>query len=662
MIFSTLYEASGLRKLTGTARFGLLSLTMGLSAFSQTVTSDAQYVLNQVTAPVGIVRIRTATTNDYWVADHLRGFCRYAKLSAAAPFTLDPATCLTGGPTAVGKPHWDSDNNFLYIPDLSSASRGVWRYTYTPATRRFGTPRLMGTNGGGLGAQRPHTVALGPDGSLYVGTLRNANIYRITTPGASAQTVTIVGSTNDAISPVDIAFVGANLWIAQSASISRVNAIRTCTSTARCVAAPTNTRVTAPTAIVGLTGRVVFTDVLAGAAFIHNYDIAADRQDIWSQTLIPNGGTTPLPYPGITGLSRGVSEILIGADLVEGPALAGNVYSLAATAPFAVPGTPGVPPAPAIPAGLVSANFANEGVTLPAGAITLGSTAANKSVWVSDHLFGFCRLDPVAASSPIRYTINQTTCVVNAISPGQPVYHAGTRTVFVPDNSSRSTGVWRYTYNLTSKLLGSPVRLGASAFAGVRPTTLAISGTNVFVGSITSPLIRKIVNATTATAAATTGAANVALNVPIVGRTSNGLGINALAISEGTLYVGQLEGLESLPNANTAPAGVQTSTTPVAANWNILDVQALLAPAAGKLLVASSLGVYSINLAVAGSTPVLLTSKGIGRIPGVATPEQLYLISGLGLNIAGDLVIGDDPYLGDFAAFGRLWTIPAGQF
>lgn len=65
MIFSSLSKAKVLRTRTGTARFGLLSLAMGLSAFSQAVTSDAQYVLNQVTAPVGIVRIRTAATNDY---------------------------------------------------------------------------------------------------------------------------------------------------------------------------------------------------------------------------------------------------------------------------------------------------------------------------------------------------------------------------------------------------------------------------------------------------------------------------------------------------------------------------------------------------------------------------------------------------------------------
>jgi len=115
-----------------------------------------------------------------------------------------------------------------------------------------------------------------------------------------------------------------------------------------------------------------------------------------------------------------------------------------------------------------------------------------------------------------------------------------------------------------------------------------------------------------------------------------------------------------LTNATTAPAGVQTPTAPVAANWNILDVQALLVPSTGKLIAASSLGVYSIDLATAGSTPVLLASKGVGRIPTVT--EQLFSISGLGLNIAGDLVIGDDPYLGDFAAFGRLWTIPVGQF
>jgi len=233
---------------------------------------------------------------------------------------------------------------------------------------------------------------------------------------------------------------------------------------------------------------------------------------------------------------------------------------------------------------------------------------------------------------------------------------SGTTIVFVPDNSSASTGVWRYTYNTSTKLLGSPVRLGASAFNTARPTALALNAAgDLFVGSTTSPLIRKIKAAATKTAAATTGATNVALNVPIVGRMADGNGVTSFALSGANLYIGQATtGLQVLNTAGLAD-GVQTQTLPIAAALDVLDAQALLVPTAGKLIAASTLGVYKLDLDA--GTQALLASKGVGRIPGLT--EQLFTISGLGLNIAGDLVIGDDPYLGNFAAFGRLWTIPA---
>ncbi len=661
MNLATLYEISGLRKLSGPARFGLLALTMGLASFSQTLTSDGQYTLGPVTGAVGVVHITTGnspnfTNNDYWVADHLRGFCRFSRSTVGGPFVISPATCLTGGPVAVGKPHYDAANRFLYIPDLSAASLGVWRYTYTAASRTFGSPvRIAAT----LRNLRPHTVALGPDGSLYVGTLRNANIYRVTNPdqATTAQVVSIVGSTNDGVTPQDIAFAGQNLWIAQSASIARIPAISTCTSTARCTAEATNTAVTAPTSITALSAtRIVFGDSTAGAGFIYNYDTTTDTQSLWSQTMLPAGATAAISYPGITGISKDAAGIIIAADIVGNiTALQGGVYSLSALAPLAATGAAGVPPTPALAPGLVSANFAYEGVTLPAGAVVLGGTLANKSVWISDHVFGLCRLDPVANSNPIRYTLNATTCVINAVSPGQPV-KSGTTIVFVPDNSSASTGVWRYTYNTATKLLGSPVRLGASAFNGARPTALALNAAgDLFVGSTTTPLIRKIKAAATATAAATTGAANVALNVPIVGRMADGNGVTSFALSGTSLYIGQATtGLQVLNTSGLAD-GVQTQTLPIAAALDVLDAQALLVPTAGKLIAASTLGVYKLDLDA--GTQALLASKGVGRIPGLT--EQLFTISGLGLNIAGDLVIGDDPYLGNFAAFGRLWTIPA---
>ena len=125
------------------------------------------------------------------------------------------------------------------------------------------------------------------------------------------------------------------------------------------------------------------------------------------------------------------------------------------------------------------------GVTAPGGTVEMGG-----SQWVSDHLQGFCRLDKPAGSA--TYSINSNTCVTVAVSPGQPSYDANTNFVYVPDNSSKSQGVWRLKFDpATKNIITStrstfkPVLLApGKGLAGVRTTATALGPNGLYVGSL----------------------------------------------------------------------------------------------------------------------------------------------------------------------------------
>ncbi|MEB3295836.1 MAG: hypothetical protein VKJ24_22010 [Synechococcales bacterium] len=117
------------------------------------------------------------------------------------------------------------------------------------------------------------------------------------------------------------------------------------------------------------------------------------------------------------------------------------------------------------------------GVTAPGGTVQIG-----RHLWVSDHLQGFCRLDPALTVAATR-SINAASCVTNALSPGQPSYDASRRYVYVPDNSSKSQGVWRFRFNPTTNRMWT----GAAPVGSDRPFRLGgiMSGKNVRVsGSV----------------------------------------------------------------------------------------------------------------------------------------------------------------------------------
>lgn len=82
------------------------------------------------------------------------------------------------------------------------------------------------------------------------------------------------------------------------------------------------------------------------------------------------------------------------------------------------------------------------GATAPTGAVWVedGLQPAGGHLWVSDHLFGFCRSNPSAAANNGAVLQTATGCLV---ADGQPAYDPVRKFVYVPDGSSKSVGILR---------------------------------------------------------------------------------------------------------------------------------------------------------------------------------------------------------------------------
>jgi cytochrome c peroxidase len=156
------------------------------------------------TAPSGMTRINGHT----WVADHVQGLCRLDLAPGATEgtplYTINTDTCDPNGTIgSPGTPAYDRTANadgthYVYVPDSSRKSPGLWRVTYHPDTDTIDNPELM-VPGAGLAGLRVTGTVVGPDGNVYVGSLNNAGIHRINNPRSTPreQWIDTIAQTTD---------------------------------------------------------------------------------------------------------------------------------------------------------------------------------------------------------------------------------------------------------------------------------------------------------------------------------------------------------------------------------------------------------------------------------------------------------------------------------
>jgi hypothetical protein len=158
---------------------------------------------------------------DPWTPDQRRGLCRVdVDMSQPLKVVLDEVSCERSA-SEPGQVAVDAVRNYVYVPDMSRASWGVWRLSYDPIARRLHTPVLLAPQAK-LGPHRPSAVALGPDGKLYVTFARSVAVLRLTDPHGEAQGVEWFGMSSRPQGAVGLAFAGRSLFIAEPTAVSKM--------------------------------------------------------------------------------------------------------------------------------------------------------------------------------------------------------------------------------------------------------------------------------------------------------------------------------------------------------------------------------------------------------------------------------------------------------
>jgi hypothetical protein len=310
------------------------------------------------------------------------------------------------------------------------------------------------------------------------------------------------------------------------------------------------------------------------------------------------------------------------------------------------------------------------GITSPTGILWLADrtgAAGGGHWWIADHAQGLCRLDGSAL----------TNCDLTVKSVGQPAYDPTTQSVYVPDNSAKSQGVWRLHFDPASGTMGgggsggvfgggsnnAPTLLAPTkGLGGNRPFAVATDPNDpshaLYIGFRKTPNILRIRNADTGVGADPVNIGNSADGrqtramtmlshvVTPATATTAAVAVSSLAIMDGN-------GIGFIGNPGACNSGCQASVPSVLANLLPLGVGSDNNVAKGGeasiLYIPDTTGVVYTWDAVAGGTPTTLASglsfpTAAGVNPRAVAPNA-------------KVVVGDDPSQGNLIANGRLFQV-----
>jgi sugar lactone lactonase YvrE len=566
-----------------------------------------------------------------WVADHLQGMCRVDSGG------LNGLTCAVAA-KAAGQPAYDAGNQFVYVPDSAANKGGVVRYTFDPTSETLGNPVVLAPNAG-LAGNKPDTVALGPDGNLYVGFLKNGNIVRITNPGGATQTVQSAAASSDGKKVLGMTFVGNDLYLAESAAVSRILNVTASSCTGGCKGSSLGLATIASplslTTDAGLTPtpspRYLY---IGDVSSVHRYNLDNGALDTYATSGSTTSGT--FNFSNVTGLGVDPSDNLyVGDDPTAGAQnLQGRIWSIAAGS-SPLPSTPPPPPPPPPGGGgggapLATGTLYAQNETNPNGQVWLNG-ALGGHLWVADHLQGMCRVE--------GGSINGSTCQVAAIAAGEPAYDPNNQFVYVPDSSAKSAGVVRYTFNPASETLGNPVVLAPNAgLGGNRPDAVALgSDGSLYVGFLKNGNLVRITNP-----------AGNGQTAQTIGQSSTAKKVLSMAASGSDLYLAENGVLSRVSNVASCGGSCKAASVGLATVASPLSVAAT----ATQVFIGDVSAVYRYTPAT-GALATYATS-------GTASTGTFGFqnVSGLGIDPAtGNVYVGDDPTAGNLNLQGRIWLV-----
>jgi hypothetical protein len=251
---------------------------------------------------------------DLYIGDAVQGLRHMRPADPANPdpintgilvFDTDQSHSLGGGGLCipfckVGQIAYDG-NQHVYLASYDHQKGGGPGGT-TPGVYRLAVPAfgewtqfVALAPAAGLAGNQPTAVALGPDGNLYVGFLKNGSIVRITNPTVDpfndpqkTQVVQSVGTSPDGRPVRALAFVGNDLYVATTESLAVIKNATATTCQGGCNAVAIDDGFTR-TAHVGLT-----TDG------INRLYVAVNGRGVWrytissgTMTVVATGGISP---------------------------------------------------------------------------------------------------------------------------------------------------------------------------------------------------------------------------------------------------------------------------------------------------------------------------------------------------------------------------------
>jgi hypothetical protein len=307
--------------------------------------------------------------------------------------------------------------------------------------------------------------------------------------------------------------------------------------------------------------------------------------------------------------------------------------------------------------------------------------------WASDNGAGtgLCRIDGAPAASP-PWTTNWCNGTVRGggqIVVGDTPTTAtdGSKYIYVADDSTKSVQVVRLKFNphatatqnpISSSLTMTVANLTAvgGGTAGGRPSGVALgpNGKDLYVGYLKSGDIMKITDAMHATS----GSPSVAR----VASTSDGRGVNSLAMLKGNLYAGELGGvgvsaIDDISGVNGRPACSASATCTAITVANV----AALSSSPGGMATDGSQYVYVADAPRTGAGTIKRWDPVAGTIDVISRSVQPYTDTfsnvqqsqytgpvALGLAPNGEIYVGDDPTVAAgavTAGVGHIFRLPA---